>query len=95
MTPADVLAFAGLTVEQTRLLLRTGVAGPGTPLGGAVAYEEDAVLGLATRPELEAREVARVVPGGLYVARLGRDADGRRDGALGRARPSRSATNPR
>lgn len=71
---ADVLALAGLTVEQTRLLLRTGVAGPGTLLGGAVGYDEDAVVGLATRPELEASEVTQVVPGGLYVARLGRAA---------------------
>ncbi len=71
---ADVLAAAGLTVEQTRLLLRTGVAGPGTRIGGAVAYDEDAVVGLATWPEIDASEVIRSSPGGVYVARLSRDA---------------------
>jgi hypothetical protein len=70
---AEVLAVAGLTFDQTRLLLRTGVAGPGTPVAGSVAYDEDAVLALACRPERVPQDVTRLVAAGLYVARLSRD----------------------
>jgi len=73
---ARLLAPAGLTVEQTRLLLRTGLTGPAMPVGSSLGYDAEAVGRLARWPEVEADAatvaVTEVLPAGLYVARLGR-----------------------
>lgn len=69
---ARLLADVGLTFDQTRLLLRTGVAGPGTRVGTALAYDADTVAGLVAWPEVDPDAVLASLPAGLYVARLAR-----------------------
>jgi hypothetical protein len=60
--------------EQGRLLLRTGIAGPGLPTSAGVLYDEEAVNELRLRPTVDERELARACPQGVYVARLPRAA---------------------
>jgi hypothetical protein len=69
---ADVLGAVGLTFEQTRLLLRSGIAGPGTHVGSARAYDAESVVSLVARPCLSASDLSCLAPRGLFVARLSR-----------------------
>jgi hypothetical protein len=61
--------------EQARLLLRTGIAGPGTPSSTGTLYDEAAVHALRLRRTVDERELGRKCPRGLFVARLPRGAD--------------------
>lgn len=70
---AGLLAAAGLSFEQSRALLRTGVAGPGLRVGTSLGYDADAIAALALRPEVETAALRGETPNGLFVARLGRD----------------------
>jgi hypothetical protein len=58
--------------EQARVLLRSGVCGPGLRTGGVVLYEKDRVLEVADRPFVDLGRLAATCPHGLYVGRLAR-----------------------
>jgi hypothetical protein len=60
--------------EQVRLLLRSGVAGPGTTTPGGVFFDEDEVQAVRLRPNVDKRALAPLCPHGLLVARLPRTA---------------------
>lgn len=61
--------------EQARLLLRTGIAGPGLRTRSSVLYEDSAIRELARRQPVDADEVRRLCPRGVFVARLPRGAE--------------------
>src|SRR5256885_2087970 len=58
--------------EQARLLLRSGVAGPGTTTPGGVFFDQTAVHALRLRPKVDRTALAQICPHGLLVARLPR-----------------------
>jgi hypothetical protein len=70
---AEILTGVGISREQARLLLRTGVAGPGERLGRSTLYDESRVREVAARPPVDEHHLGRLCPVGVYVARLGRD----------------------
>jgi hypothetical protein len=61
--------------EQARLLLRTGIAGPGTSTPGGTFFDREAVDALRLRPTVDARELTGACPYGLLVVRLPRTSD--------------------
>jgi hypothetical protein len=67
----DVLA----SDEQVRLLLRTGIAGAGTLVGGVRTFDEAAITELRLRRQVDNEQLARACPDGLYVARMARSAE--------------------
>jgi hypothetical protein len=60
--------------EQGRLLLRTGLAGPGVSTTTGLLFDADAVDEVRLRPVVDLRDLAVACPWGLYVARLPRTA---------------------
>ena len=70
---AEILTSVGISREQARLLLRTGVAGPGERVGRSTGYDESQVRATAARPPVDEHHLMRVCPVGIYVARLARD----------------------
>lgn len=70
---AAALLSAVLPVrEHARLVLGAGLAGEPVRTSAALLYDAAAVHALAERPPVTARELARVCPRGLLVARLSR-----------------------
>jgi hypothetical protein len=70
---AEILTSVGISREQARLLLHTGVAGPGERVGRTTLYDETRVREVASRPPVDEHHLRRVCPVGVYVARLARD----------------------
>jgi hypothetical protein len=70
---AEILTSVGISREQARLLLHTGVAGAGERTGTSTLYDESRVREVAARPTVDEHRLAQVCPVGLYVARLARD----------------------
>jgi hypothetical protein len=68
-----LLATRVASFEQARRLLQSGAAGPPASVGGVVAYDQDMVLDLATRPWVDENALAEACPWGVHIARLGRD----------------------
>jgi hypothetical protein len=68
---AQAFRRVGLSREQARLLLRTGVAGPGEP-GRTTTYDERRVQDLAERPCVDEGRLGQLCPWGVHVARLAR-----------------------
>ena len=61
--------------EQARILLRAGLAGPGTRTSHGRLFDSSTVEALRLRPLVDEAELAVVCPKGLVVARLPRDAE--------------------
>ena len=70
---AEILTSVGISREQARLLLHTGVAGRGESVGRSTLYGESRVQAVAARPPVDEHHLMRMCPVGIYVARLGRD----------------------
>jgi hypothetical protein len=69
---AKILTSVGLSREQARLLLRTGVAGAGERAGTSRLYEESRVRDVAARPLVDELLLREACPVGVFVARLAR-----------------------
>ena len=70
---SQILTSVGISREQARLLLHTGVAGPGERVGSSTVYDESQVREVAARPPVDEHRLMRACPVGVYVARLARD----------------------
>ena len=70
---AGILGAVGLTREQARVLLRTGVAGTGERVATARLYDESRVRDVAGRPPVDGYRLREACPAGVFVARLSRD----------------------
>jgi len=68
---AEILRRVGLSREQARLLLLTGVAGAGTQ-ARTTTYDEARVRDLTQRPAVDQEELADLCPWGIHVTRLSR-----------------------
>jgi len=69
---AALLAGIGLSREQARRVLASGLAGHAVRTAGALLYEERAVRDLIGWPVTEERRVDEACPTGMFVGRLGR-----------------------
>jgi hypothetical protein len=67
---ADVLGSAGLSREQARRLLHTGLAGPAIRTRGALLYDADRVMELANWPAIDPTTIDPLCQSGVFVARL-------------------------
>ena len=70
---SEILTSVGISREQARLLLHTGVAGPGERVGRSTLYDGSRVQEVAARPPVDEHRLMRMCPVGVYVARLARD----------------------
>jgi hypothetical protein len=61
--------------EQARLLLRTGIAGPGARTSASLLFDELAVREVSRRPLVVSEALWEACPEGLYVIRLPRSVD--------------------
>lgn len=69
---AEILGALGLSREQARRVLHTGVAGPGQRLRGSLLYDAAAVCRLLERPALAAANLDEVCRREMFVARVRR-----------------------
>ncbi len=61
---------AGMCRQQSRRVLLAGLAGEPVRVGRVTAYDADRVRDLASRPEVDHRELLRASPAGVFVLRL-------------------------
>lgn len=69
---AEILSILGLSREQSRRVLHTGVAGPGQRLRGSLLYQEAAVRRLLKRPALAAANLDEACRQEMFVGRVTR-----------------------
>lgn len=69
---AEILRPLGLSREQGRRVLHTGVAGPGQRLRGSLLYEKAAVCRLLDRPALAAANLDEACRREMFVGRVRR-----------------------
>jgi hypothetical protein len=67
---ADVLGRVGLSREQARRLLHTGLAGPAIRTRGALLYDAGRVMELADWPTVDPTTIDPICQAGVFVARL-------------------------
>ena len=68
---SQILALEGLSRQQSRRVLHSGLAGPGLPTGGALLYDEEHVRQLGHWAPIEHEDLLAACPGGVLVVRLG------------------------
>jgi hypothetical protein len=72
---ASIMWRAGVNRDRSRRLLEAGFAGGGVRTTGSLLFEHDRVQALAAWSHVESEELVRTCPDGVYVARLGPDAE--------------------
>ena len=66
-----ILALEGLSRQQSRRVLLSGMAGPALPTGGVLLYDEDHVRELGHWAPIEHEDLLTMCPGGVLVVRVG------------------------
>lgn len=66
-----ILAAEGLSRQQSRRVLLSGLAGEAVRTGAALLYDEQSVQMLAAWPEVAHEQLLDACPGGVIVVRLG------------------------